>query len=365
MKGIKKLFFGLIFMTLIGVGFKVDVNAHDLSVKEPSSWEDDGLIVTATFSKADIEKYADGDESGSWDVTVALFDYEDGAPAGTVSEATVTLIKYGKNSYDVVCDKGYVSGSWKVEIPTEKGDIYEKLIGVEGANSLYAKFCAGSDFITGDKYTKPITVNAYKTSVEAWRNGKNVRSLVEFDPDTGYIYLLKNDTGTITIAYDGLGDGYSVQKTENVLDYDDKDGEAIITLDGKGKAYTGKVTFGVDKEFIDLDIEDGHKVGLNYWSREIEYELFNCSEDDIKVYFDNKLLHEGSSYVMDGDTFRFKVPNGTGVGTKVLKFVREGGAEQQYKIQVVDTNKITFTIDDPMMAEAAILKRMKGIIQVL
>ena len=41
MKGISKLFFGLIFMTLIGVGFKVDVKADDALIMkkiQPSSW---------------------------------------------------------------------------------------------------------------------------------------------------------------------------------------------------------------------------------------------------------------------------------------------------------------------------------------
>ena len=48
MKGIKKLFFGLIFMTLVGVGFKVDVKAG-VSFVEPD-FSEENATVYAKFS---------------------------------------------------------------------------------------------------------------------------------------------------------------------------------------------------------------------------------------------------------------------------------------------------------------------------
>ncbi len=67
MKGIKKLFFGLILMTLIGVGFKVDAKAAaemSLEIKPPSNWgaTDADFVVTLL----DIDNAFFPDEDGAF-----------------------------------------------------------------------------------------------------------------------------------------------------------------------------------------------------------------------------------------------------------------------------------------------------------
>ena len=70
MKGIKKLFFGLILMTLIGVGFKVDAKAAaemSLEIKPPSNWgaTDADFVVTLL----DIDNAFFPDEDGAFILT--------------------------------------------------------------------------------------------------------------------------------------------------------------------------------------------------------------------------------------------------------------------------------------------------------
>ena len=360
MKGIKKLFFGLIFLTLFSVGFKIDAKAYTLTLKEPTtpySWEEDGLMLTAKFTKQEIEKLADGVENDSWDVTCQICKCDsEGEADEAIATATVKLIKYGKNSYDVVGESGEncrieEQGNLSVLILADKGDVYQDL----EDNNWSVKYRAYCD-LDGDKYGSPITVKANKVKFDATYNGKPVTSRLGFapeepEPDGVNIHVLKGDRRSMVISYDTLGSGIKVSKIDPNLDYDDnpEDSSCTVYAYGKGSDYTAKVTFGVDSDFINIDLYDGHKVGLNCWSKEFQYELYDCSEEDIKVYLNNQLLRDPSSYVMDSGTFRFKAPTSVGTGTKVLKLVRDGGAEQQFKIQVIDRNSIKFTIDDPIV----------------
>ena len=54
MKGIKKLFFGLIFMTLVGVGFKVDVKAGVSFVEPDFSEENTEKTVMMLYATKDM-----------------------------------------------------------------------------------------------------------------------------------------------------------------------------------------------------------------------------------------------------------------------------------------------------------------------
>ncbi|MBO4905323.1 MAG: hypothetical protein J5367_08895, partial [Lachnospiraceae bacterium] len=240
--------------------------------------------------------------------------------------------------------------SFTVSIPLiTKESIYEALDEF-GTNSLTFKVSCTNGAGNGSW-----TAKKYKVSVEAICNGRKVTNpdKVEFDPNPPTVLLLKDDQSSISIDYSGLAeDGYTIIDEKGVEDIAfPSDTECTVTVRASGKDnQVAQVIFGVDDDFIEInDLYDGHKIGLNCWSREFEYELFGCTEDQIKsVKLGNTPLYRNSGYVMEGDVFRFKAPSSVGAGSKILSIIREGGAEKKYKIQIVDPKKIVLTIDDPI-----------------
>lgn len=355
MKGIKKLFFGLIFLTLFSVGFKVDAKAYTLTLKEPSSWEDDGLVMTVKFTKDEINKAVDYAESDSHTVECGVWVYDgDGEKVG-IATATVDLIKYGKNDYDVRGADGegckvYDLGNLAVEVLVEKGDIDDYLFG--SGDSISARFCPSCDLSGEPKFGSTITVKAYKAVLEAWNAGKNVTRRVEVEPEEGYIYLLKGETGEINVGYSPLGEKLSVTKAENCyVDDNPDDSSCVVHVEGTGKKITAKITIGVDSDFLYIpELEGGRKIGLNNYSDALTYVYDGDLEEDIKsVTLGGQTLGKGSGYIIDDDTIRFR---GAGpAGTKVLKITMKNGAVKEFKnIQIVDTSKISCKISDTLVA---------------
>ncbi len=340
MKGIKKLFFGLIFMTLVGVGFKVDVKAG-VKIVQPDYSAEDAKVnaeITGSFSSSDDSK----------DYTVTLT-----ANGDIIDEFDFTAVTNG-GIYTIEGDdvewwdsKGR---NFTVSIPLiTKENIYG-LLDELGVNSVTLNVSTTNGLGSG-KWT----AKRYRVSLEAICNGRKVTNpeKVEFDPNPPTVVILKDDQDNITVNYSGLAeDGYVLKEAKGVEDisYPDET-ECIVTLRSSGKDnQVAQLIFGVDEDFIDIiNLYDGHKVGLNCWSREFQYELFGCTEDDIKaVKLGNTTLYPGSGYVMEGDIFRFKAPTSVGAGSKVLTIIRNGGAEKKYKIQVIDPSKITVKIDNPI-----------------
>lgn len=340
MKGIKKLFFGLIFMTLVGVGFKVDVKAG-VSFVEPD-FSEENATVYAKFSGT-IPK----EESHEFTLElpnddVQFYTYYD-------SETK----EYSLEKIDDFYDWDLNGSKFWVEVPIiTKDQIYDEMS--PSGDSQTRNYRVNSTGLGSGTYK----VSAYPVKIEAWSGGRDVSKTdkVEFgDPspdDALYnessktFWLLKGDLASITIAYDGLGN-VSVQKTENVWDYNDDPGSScVVTVDGKGKKYTAKVTLGVSADFIEIpELDLGRKVGLNYWSEEFDYYYDGDDIENAAVYLGNQKLSP-SNYYFDDGKFRFKAV-GT-VGTKTLKITLNGASKEYKNIQIIDPSKLSFKIDSPI-----------------
>ena len=337
MKGIKKLFFGLIFMTLVGVGFKVDVKAG-VSFVEPD-FSEENATVYAKFSGT-IPK------EESHDYSVFLPDDQATITVGYDSETKEYWLENPGDYYDYD-----INGNkfWVMLPLVNKEGIYEDMSAAGDSQTVIYK--VETEGLGSGSY-KAV---AYQIKIEAWNGGKDVSKKVEFSDPTpdnvpykepAYFYLLKGDQASITIDYSSLGDMVSVQKTENVYDYTDEDSSCVVIVDGKGKKYTAKVTLGIDSDFIDIpDLSVGRKVGLNYWSEAFKYYPEDLDVDNVTVYLGNQKLSP-NNYIFDDGYFRFK---GVGtVGTKNLKITLNGASKEYKNIQIIDPSKLSFKIDSPI-----------------
>ena len=66
MKGIRKLFLGLVLLTLFGVGFKVDVKAAPTTplltwASAPSDWNSGSLVLNLTVAESDFPNISTDD----------------------------------------------------------------------------------------------------------------------------------------------------------------------------------------------------------------------------------------------------------------------------------------------------------------
>ena len=93
MKGIRKLFFGLILMTLIGVGFKVDAKATpgmSLEIKPPTDWGATNADFVVTLK--DIESDDFPNQDGSFTYTLKVV--KDGDSTKELGQVEVQLVTY-------------------------------------------------------------------------------------------------------------------------------------------------------------------------------------------------------------------------------------------------------------------------------
>ena len=109
MKGIRKLFFGLIFMTLIGVGFNVDVSAHQAKVELSFQKYKDGTETQSSptkynnYSQSDTVLYGVitfdencwpiiGSGGNSGEKVIYTYKTELKRPDGNTEPATIQLV---------------------------------------------------------------------------------------------------------------------------------------------------------------------------------------------------------------------------------------------------------------------------------
>lgn len=351
MKGIKKLFFGLIFMTLVGVGFKVDVNAHSLKLKEPSSWADEGFnIDILKITKADIDNIIGDPEGGDYELNcnIALVDKYNNL-IDIVEDDILIKLTHDELGYDVDSEDervynitGNEKNGFNVYIATNKNDeIYGVLSGSgDYKEGLFRAFTGDYDESTGaqNKKSDKISVKAYKYTTSATLNKKTTRrDQVVFTPSTGY--LLNGDQETVGI--ESNLEGATIQSITNA-DYIDE--ESCLVTGGK-KVVNVVVDYGIGEDYLSIPLleADGCKIGLGYYSKPFDY-TYDGDIDDIKsVELGGKrVLYEFD----DSDGFRFQASNGVGTGTKTLRITFKNGSYKEFKnIQVIDVSKVSFKIE--------------------
>lgn len=344
MKGIKKLFFGLIFLTLFSVGFKVDAKAG-VSFVEPDFSEENATVyakISGTIPKEQSHDYAVNLRDDSFTITVGY------------DEDTKEYDLENKEDY---YDWNISGNKFWVELPLiTKEEIYSEM--TASGDSQKKQYKVTSSNLGSGTYT----ATAYPVKIEAWHGGNVVGKgkTVEFsDPTPDYVpykessntfYLLKGDLASITMDFSEFGEMVTVQKTENVYDYNPAASPSVITVDGKGKKYTAKVIIGVEEDFIDIpELSTGRKVGLNYWSAPLKYYYEGDDIENAVVYLgDQKLSSNNFIFDESEQTFRFK---GVGtVGTKTLKITLNGATKEFKNIQIVDTSKITIKVPGTVTA---------------
>ena len=127
MKGIRKLFFGLIFMTLIGVGFKIDVKAAPtISFVLPTNgegkqdWSVGGLQANLTVEATDWPEITDG--TGRVWYTYKFDVVNSNDPTKKLLEnVKISLYTKSDNTYCIhVGDGEPVDGDFSLTKPTSK-----------------------------------------------------------------------------------------------------------------------------------------------------------------------------------------------------------------------------------------------------
>ncbi len=349
MKGIKKLFLGLIFLTLIGVGFKVDVkaaavspaNITNVSISAPSSWSSTNADYTVTFSYND-------------DVFPAATN-----PANT---ATFTLNAGGSTLGTVnVSFEQAVAGEKKVRIGTTvfdaptpatfpmsiaKAVAYDAL-GTNQSCTLSLKV-EGTEKTTASLTGIPVAIEA------SYNNGgfptgatavKIKSGTTQYSAGTTY-YFLPGDTKTFEEDVKP-GGGYTREgwyvggsKVATTSTYE-------LTI--PTSATTFKINYEKNDSALTINGYTGSGVvvakGKNSTSR--TYNLSGYTRGNIRkvkinnVEIGNKTLFSGADTDNTG-SFQF---NTTETGTPLVVEM-DDGLTFEFPVRVVDTSAITFTVTD-------------------
>ena len=383
MKGIRKLFLGLILLTLFGVGFKVEAKAADLKLKIVQLNADDSagnkkgdILVQFNNNDMSTDVYpvstnsatdpTDPDDANN---TVYTYTYsiksEDGTDIKTGITLTLTHVKNGTPTYYYKAN----GGAW-TPITTFPINVYKftaadlaamdpKITG--SGDTQTGKFVIYN--LTGSKSgaatslsptstldTSEITIKKYKLTLstkyrvdgteQEWPEGCKEYTLSPASP----VYLYEGQTQAVSVSEPGPGKGYKVEQW--------KAGSAVLP----GTGYSNTATMGTEpldvicyftKISNALQVPDlannTYKIIKNKESKPKSYTVTGYAPGDIK-----KILIDGTALAdtdWSNDTLTqkltFKAPSTTGAHKLTVKM--DDGQTYDFTITVV--GEVTFSLN--------------------
>ena len=392
MKGFKKLFLGLIFLTLFGVGFKIEVKADPiaptLGLTVPSDWSSESATINATFTcEADdfpqIGTFTSGYTTGkAW----AIYELKviDGSGNRLGDSYKIKLITTGTldaGTSDIIQTRSYKiwkatedepagdgddgAPSSKIVIAIPKGTVKQFISGVsstaEKKKSIHTTSLEVLNDHDGGVASVTPSVDAidstpdedvimYKVSVKS-SSGASV------DFDKGEIYLLPGDsenvTATVTPKTAGKDDAvYKYKKweskngkvtTTNNPDYKTQkitmntgtgagNDEVTMTFDSIKLSLTDEITTDTKLKSGDKSTHSINQTGGSYESTNFK-KLFIQGIEDTTATWSN-------------DTLKFTVPTGVTKGSAALIIEMDDGNKFRRDLTITEkASQYTITFD--------------------
>ena len=353
MKGIRKLFLGLIFLTLFGVGFKVEAKAAvTLTPSEPSDgkWSSDALL-RLTYSFDTRTDYPT--DIGAQDVyTCIIYTTDMDHPLDT---HTVVLacedLGGGKSRNAVYIDGTDKTGksSYTFDTTIDRDDIYNELpttgTGETKEVKLYAKYSKNGGEFTGSEYVKieagRLDISAYYLAGEKGKFPSGASAVV-FDPASGAEYLLKGDTQLIKVT-SGPGKGYEL--VDWTQDQEIISAVSTCTAVGTGALTTVLANYDTDASAFSVTKlkNNNYKIILGETSSPLAYTVkgYNLNTEVSSVQING--VDVPHDFDTENSKFQFKAVGKAGPNN-TLKISMKDGASFEYKINMIDPSKIKFSI---------------------
>ena len=359
MKGIRKLFLGLVLLTLFGVGFKVQVRA---AVNSVALKTDDGGKTYWTKDAAKIDVYfTTGSEDELYPTAVGIYEYKfeldgtDIAGQSFTAERTATTTEFKRNGTTVA------EGTFNDIGNIPKGTILTDLGGVTGSKTYVLKLKRSLDGgAWGDVAQVSFTIKGFKITPSAKRSSTaSDEPVVTFTPATAYV--LEGDESPTFKADDKLPGFEFVEWKfgDNTVTNTFEDGkptckvtptEDNISTDDLVAYYknntSANLTF-TNKELEGAVIAKGQKIDPTRrftLSGGYKYEDISDAADAVTIGGTSVTgLYKEKTGDSSGAIY-FNAPNISSAEPQVLKIKMKDGRVFTRNVYVIDPNDVTVSL---------------------
>ena len=362
MKGIRKLFLGLILLTLFGVGFKVEAKAAADPLNLKVVQKTGGDIVIRFTGPTDRTAAGTVYPINTDNTNPATFTYKYKVVSGSTTVKTGTLaLKHtqgGTPEYQYIIDGGtpQADTSIQIDIPLPKTSLPDSIFGDTGDSNVKATVLTvemnGTATVTGTcsnatEYATTIpdnttTINKYKFTVTPkYDKGSFPAEAATPEITATPEYAFEGDTLTATIVKTP-GKGYKFSSWKDGIESPTGNPTQTFTMGTSAKNVD--CIFTKDTAAVSIVDLNGKNFLKGVTSNEKTVNLTGYTYSDIKeVWINGTKLADTDVSVIPGTPakLKFKVPSTTGKDQTFALKMSDGQVYDDYKINIVPEPTIT------------------------